>query len=78
MLEILGDRKIEFLKPDLPDISAEHVDIDSEKTSTKSTSTDWSEEFLAAFAKFAETADETFVEPEDIPAEYDAKRAEFE
>jgi AbrB family looped-hinge helix DNA binding protein len=38
----------------------------------------WSQEFLSAFMRFGETADESFVEPDDTPAEYDARRVDFE
>jgi len=55
-----------------------NVIISSEQGINTSVSDGWSKEFVSAFAQFSETADDTFVEPDEIPPEYCAKRVEFE
>ena len=55
-----------------------NVIIASEQEIKTSISGGWSKEFIAAFSRFNDTADDTFVAPEDMPIDHNSERAEFE
>ena len=55
-----------------------NVFIASELEAKSSISGGWSKEFIAAFSRFGDTPDETFVAPEDIPIIYNSKREDFD
>ena len=55
-----------------------NVIIASEQEIKTSMSGGWSKEFIAAFSRFNDTADDTFVAPDDIPIGYNTERVEFE
>jgi len=55
-----------------------NVIITSEQEIKTSMSGGWSKEFIAAFSRFKDTADDTFLAPEEIPTGYNSERVEFE
>ena len=55
-----------------------NVIIASEQEIKTSMSIGWSKEFIASFSRFKDTADDTFVSPEEIPMGYNSERVEFE
>ena len=55
-----------------------NVVITSEQEINASISNGWSKGFVAAFSQFNETADDTFIEPDEISSGYNTAKADFE
>ena len=55
-----------------------NVIITSEQEIKTSMSGGWSKEFIAAFSRFNDTADDTLIAPDDIPMGNNTKKVEFE
>ena len=55
-----------------------NVLITSEQEIDASISNGWSNDFVATFSQFSETADDTFIEPDEIPSGNNTAKADFE